>query len=401
MTLAAPPASIRLLKVLPTLLCGGTENQVTSLSRALDSDGFDLEIACMRRVGPFVTELTERRVPVQEYPISSFWSAGAFSQQASLARHIVRRRTQIVHTYSFYGNVFAIPPAVVAGVPVIIASVRDRGLYLTPLQKWAQKQVCRLAHRILVNANAVKEWLLEQGYPPEKIVVIRNGVDLSRFDVPPDTDAVRRQLGVAPGEQMVTVVSRVSRLKGLEQFIDAAAVLTLHFPTVRFLIVGEASHTDCEYVQELKQRAERRGVGHRVLFTGLRFDVPAVLGSAVMSVMPSLNEALSNVLLESMAAGRPIVATRVGGTPEAIVDGHTGLLVPPDDPYALAGAIARLLDEPALAAALGRAARQVVETKFPLSRMVSATEDLYLDLLAQKARGRAVLPEGRCERLHH
>ena len=260
MTPATSPASIRLLKVLPTLLCGGTENQVTSLSRALDSDRFDLEIACMRRVGPFVTELAERRVPVQEYPISSFWSAGAFSQQASLVRHIVRRRTQIVHTYSFYGNVFAIPPAAVAGVPVIIASVRDRGLYLTPLQKWAQKQVCRLAHRILVNANAVKEWLLEQGYPPEKIVVIRNGVDLSRFDVPPDAAAVRRQLGVAPGEQMVTVVSRVSRLKGLEQFIDAAAVLTLHFPTVRFLIVGEASPADCEYRAgaQAARRATRR-----------------------------------------------------------------------------------------------------------------------------------------------
>jgi len=352
-------------------------------------------------VGPFMAELAERRVPVQEYPISSFWSTGAFSQQACLARHIVRRRTQIVHTYSFYGNVFAIPPAALAGVPVIIASVRDRGLYLTPLQKRVQKQVCRLAHRILVNANAVKEWLLEQGYPSEKIVVIRNGVDVSRFDVPPDVAAVRRQLGVAPDEQMVTVVSRVTRLKGLEQFIDAAAVLTLHFPTVRFLIVGEASHADREYVQELKQRAERLRVGHRVLFTGLRLDVPAVLGSAVMSVMPSLNEALSNVLLESMAAGRPIVATRVGGTPEAIVDGYTGLLVPPDDPFALAGAIARLLDEPALAGALGRAARQVVETKFPLSRMVSATEDLYLDLLAQKARRRAVLPERRCEQLHH
>ena len=220
-----------------------------------------------------------------------------------LARHIVGRRTHIVHTYSFYGNVFAIPPAAAVGVPVIIASVRDRGVYLTPRQKRAQKYVCRLADCILVNAEAVKEWLLEQGYPLNKIVVIRNGVDLNRFDAPPDSNRVRQQLGLAPGERMVTVVSRVTRLKGLEQFIDAASLLASWFPTVRFLIAGDASAGDDEYVAALKQRAEHMGVGGRVLFTGHRFDVPAVLGSAAVSVMPSLNEALSNVLLESMAAG--------------------------------------------------------------------------------------------------
>ena len=165
---------------------------------------------------------------------------------------------------------------------------------------------------------------------------------------------------------MVTVVSRVTRLKGLEQFIDAASLLAPWFPTVRFVIAGEASAGDGDYVAALKQRAEHMGVGRRVLFTGHRFDVPAVLGSAAVSVMPSLNEALSNVLLESMAAGAPIVATRVGGTPEAIANGRTGLLVPADDPKALSEAIARLLQEPALAAALGCAARRAAESGFSL-----------------------------------
>ena len=112
---------------------------------------------------------------------------GAIGQQVRLARHIVGRRTHIVHTYSFYGNVFAIPPAAAVGVPVIIASVRDCGVYLTSRQTRAQKYVCHLADCILVNAEAVKDWLLEQRYPPGKIVVIRNGVDLSRFDAPPDS----------------------------------------------------------------------------------------------------------------------------------------------------------------------------------------------------------------------
>ena len=376
--------SIRVLKVLPTLDCGGTENQVTTLSRALVDDGFDLEVACMRRVGPLVNAITERDVPLREYPISSFWNPRSIGQQVRLARHLVGRRMHIVHTYSFYGNVFAIPPAAAVGVPVIIASVRDRGVYLTPRQMRAQKYVCHLADRILVNAEAVKEWLLEQRYPLNKIVVIRNGVDLKRFDAPPDSNRVRQQLGLAPGERMVTVVSRVTRLKGLEQFIDAASLLAPWFPTVRFLIAGEASAGDGEYVTALKQRAEHMGVGRRVLFTGHLFDVPAVLGSAAVSVMPSLNEALSNVLLESMAAGAPIVATRVGGTPEAIVHGDTGLLVPAGDPQALSEAIARLLQEPALATTLGRAARRAAQSSFSLSRMVASTEQLYRDLLAHR-----------------
>jgi L-malate glycosyltransferase len=374
--------SIRVLTVLPTLHCGGTENQVTTLTRALADEGFDLEVACMHRAGPLVKTLTERDVPLHEYPISSFLSPRAIGQQVRLARHIINRRTQIVHAYSFYGNVFAIPPAAAVGVPVIIASVRDRGVYLTPRQTRAQKYICHLADRILVNAEAVKAWLLEQGYPLNKIVVIRNGVDVSRFDAPPDSNQIHQQLGLAPGERMVTVVSRITSLKGLEQFIDAASLLAPWFPRARFVIAGDASADGREYLVALKQRAEH--LGRRVLFIGHRFDVPAVLGSAAVSVMPSLNEALSNVLLESMAAGAPIVATRVGGTPEAIADGETGLLVPANDPKALSEAIARLLKDADLAAALGRAARRSAESGFTLSRMVATTEQLYRDLLAQK-----------------
>ncbi len=377
-----PNGSIRVLKVLPTLHCGGTEHHVTALSRALADEGFDLEVACMHRVGPLVEAITARHVPLCEYPISSFLNPRTIGQQTRLARRIVGRRTQIVHAYSFYGNVFAIPPAAAVGVPAIIASVRDCGVYLTSRQIRAQKYICHLADRILVNADAVKAWLIEQGYPLNKIVVIRNGVDLNRFDAPPDSTRIRQELGLAPGERMVTVVSRITRLKGLEQFIDAASLLASWFPTVRFVIAGDASADDEGYVAALKQRADH--LGHRVLFIGHRFDVPAILGSAAVSVMPSLNEALSNVVLESMAAGAPIVATRVGGTPEAITHGHTGLLVPAGDHKALSEAIARLLMEPDLAAALGRAARQAAESTFSLSRMVAATEQLYRDLLAQK-----------------
>jgi glycosyltransferase involved in cell wall biosynthesis len=148
--------------------------------------------------------------------------------------------------------------------------------------------------------------------------------------------------------------------------------------------VGETAPSQRPYLDELKKRAVEQGVADRVLFTGLRSDVPALLAAADVSVMPSLSEALSNVLLESMAAGAPTVATRVGGTPEALTDGETGLLVPPGQVQPLAAAISRLLDDKALAAHLGRAARQFVRQHLSVQRMVSATEQLYSELLARK-----------------
>jgi glycosyltransferase involved in cell wall biosynthesis len=136
----------------------------------------------------------------------------------------------------------------------------------------------------------------------------------------------------------------------------------------------------------LKRLAGEHGVADRVIFAGIRSDIPALLSSVDVSVMPSLNEALSNVLLESMAAGAPTVATRVGGTPEALADGVSGLLVAPGDSRTLAAAIARLLDERCLAARLGQAARLVIEDRFSMDRMVTSTEELYAELLAGKRR---------------
>ena len=376
-------SSTRVLNVVPTLMCGGTENQFMALSRRLDPSRFTLEFACLRRWGPFVQEIVDRRIPLSVYDVTTFRSVRALRQQAKLARHIARRRIQIVHAYNFYGNVFAVPPARMVA-PVVIASIRDCAPYLTSMQKRVQRYACQLADCVLVNAEAVRRWLVAEGYDDSKIVVIPNGVDLSRFAAPPDADGLRRQLGLPFDAPLVAIVSRLTRLKGLEQLLEAAALLRPAHPDARYLIVGETAPSDTAYLDVLKRLAAAHGVADRVVFTGLRSDIPAVLAAADVSVMPSLNEALSNVLLESMAAGAPTVATRVGGTPEVIVDGATGLLVPPGDARTLAAAIARLLADRALASRIGHAARRLIHDHFSVDRMVTATEQLYLDLLTRK-----------------
>jgi glycosyltransferase involved in cell wall biosynthesis len=372
------------MKVVPTLLCGGTENHFMTLSRSLDAARFDQHFACLRRWGPFVTELMERRIPLTEYRVATFRSMNALLQQARLAQYVRRHAIQIVHTYSFYGNVFAVPPGRFAA-PVVIASIRDRGPYLTTMQRRVQRHVCRLADCVLVNAEAVKQWLVSDGYDPAHIVVIPNGVDLAPFSHSGDPVALRRSLGLQDHTRLVAVVSRLTALKGIEDFLDAAAIVAAQRADVRFLIVGEPSPIkNRAYVDALEARAARLGIADRVIFTGLRSDVPALLSAVDVSVMPSLNEALSNVLLESMAAGAAVVATDVGGTSEALVNGRNGLLIPPADPRAMAGAILHLLDHTPLARELGSQAKRTISDRFALDRMVAATETLYDNLLTRK-----------------
>lgn len=376
---------IRLLNVVPTLLCGGTENHFMTLARSLDASRFDVRFACLRKWGPFVDELKERRIPLVEYRVATFRSLHALVQQARLARYVRQHAVDIVHTYSFYGNVFAIPPGRFAA-PVVIASIRDRGAYLTPMQLRVQRHVCRLADCVLVNATAVKDWLVGDGYDASKIEIIPNGVDLRRFRGG-DRAAILRSLGIPETSRVVGVVSRLGKLKGIEDFIQAAARVATHVDDARFVIVGEPSPVwNHEYRDELVELARSLGIGDKVVFTGLRSDVPELMSVLDVSVMPSLNEALSNVLLESMAAGTAVVATDVGGTSEALKTGVNGVLVPPSRPDVMAAEIVRLLNTPALARQLGQAARSSIEQRFSLDRMVAATESLYDRLLSAKHR---------------
>jgi glycosyltransferase involved in cell wall biosynthesis len=226
----------------------------------------------------------------------------------------------------------------------------------------------------------VKEWLIGEGYDAAKIVIIPNGVELSRFDRV-DERSPFRGLGIPEGAPVVLVVSRLNPLKGIESFLQAAALVAPDFPTARFVIAGDTNPNERQYWSTLTSLTVRLGLTERLIFAGLRRDVPQLLSAATVSVMPSLNEALSNVVLESMAAGAPIVATRVGGTPEAISDGVNGLLVPPGDPRAMASAIAALLRDPSRARRLGDAARQSIYERFSMERMALATTQLYEALL--------------------
>jgi len=323
--------------------------------------------------------------------VARLYGPHTVAQQIRFARYLRRRRIHIMHSYNFYPNVFAIPAARLARTPVVLASIRDTGVYLTPRQRRVQRLACRLADHILVNAEAVRQWLTAEGYDPTRISVIRNGLELSRFTPPGDDASLRRELGLPAGVPVVAMLSRLSRMKGVEDFLDAAATVAERFKEAHFLVIGDTIDPDgSRYRRELEDRAARLGLQKRVTFTGFRLDVPRLLSAVTVSVLPSLSEGLSNTILESMAAGAPVVATRVGGSPEALEDGVDGLLIPPRDSAALNRAIAWVLEHPEASREMGRRARVRVAEEFSLQRMIRETECLYARLLESPPRRKRI-----------
>lgn len=388
---------VRLLKVMTLFAAGGTEGQVLNLVRRLDRSLFDLQFVCLRKWGHYLEEIEQRNIPITEYRLTSFFTPQLLNLQWQFAQQLRRQRVEIVHSYNFYSNVFAIPAAKMAGVPVTIASIRDQGVYLSPLQKKVQKWACGFADKILVNAGSIRDWLLDEGYAPEKIDIIRNGIDLTRYPRRAAPSPIRAELGLPADAPLVMMLSRLNPQKGVDDFIKAAALIKLQMPNVRFLIIGERLQhrdghfqQDTSYHRQLHDLALNLGVDDRLIFTGHRTDVPEILAEGAVSVLPSHSEGLSNTLLESMAAGLPVVATQVGGNAELVQDGINGFLIPPQSPATLAHVILRILQDKPLATRFSQAARARASEYFSMERMVQDTQALYAAQLQERQKHKPV-----------
>lgn len=386
---------VRVLHFINSFAVGGTERHVINLLRAHDDSRFDASIGCLGQDRAFAAELAGTAGRIADFPISRLYGPATWRQQLRLAAHLRARRMQIVHSYGFYANCFAIPAARLAGVPAIVASIRDTGAGWTDNQKRFERWILRMTDSIMTNADAVRELLAAQGCDPDKITVIPNGIDIERFAAAGAKSSLRADFDIPADARLVGVIARIDAVKGLEYFVDAAGRVARSHPDVRFVIVGHASQQpdDQEYLRMLRNRSREHGLEGRLVFTGNRTDVPGVLAELDISVLPSLTEGLPNAVLEAMAAGTPVIATRVGGVPEIIEYGTTGLLVPPRDAEALAGAIARTLDQPDLAQEWAKRARQQVMSQYSRERMARRTEDHYLELLRRRAGRGAKFPE--------
>jgi len=387
---------IKVVYLIGTLDIGGTEGQLVELVTRLDRRRFDPVVCCLTSSGPHHRVLGAAGVPVE---IVGFKGLRVFrhpvrvaSELAGLGRFLKREQPAIVHAFLFWAYVIGAFAAKAAGVPVMIASRRSLGCFKEGalLQLLLERLANRMTDVILANSEAVKADVCRQeGLARERVRVIHNGVDVTRYAVQADPE-LWADLGLAPDARTVGVVARLIDYKGHRVFLRACLHLAERYPGAVFLIIGDGP--DASVLAGLSRDL---GLRERVRFLGMRSDIPQLLPLLEVVVLPSLEEGFPNAVLEAMAAGRPVVATHVGGVPEAVVHGETGLLVPPGDPVALADAVGRLLHDPAQAKQMGLAGRERVSNRFNIDRMVRATEQVYQEILKEKAGGQCAFWRGQ------
>lgn len=301
---------------------------------------------------------------------------------ARVARLLRKERIRLVHA-EYSKDLWTLIPAskLAGGVPVVLtkrlaSSVDKKDL----LHRWLLGNTAR----VVAISTMVEENLLRRtSLSPEKIVVLPNGVDLSRFPPGrPGREEARREWGIPEEGIAVGLVGRISRGKGQLEFLRAAALVAKDAPRARFLVVGSVTAGEEEYGERVRALAGEIDLGDRLRFTGFREDVPRVLAALDILVVPSRSEALGNVVIEGMAAALPVAAAGAAGIRDLVVDGETGLLFPPDSPEAIADPLRRLLGDDALRASLGARGRERAEKLFDRERRTDRIEEIYEEILA-------------------
>jgi glycosyltransferase involved in cell wall biosynthesis len=372
---------MRPLLLISGLATGGAERVTVSFMRYLAGTGADV-VACTvtsRRDGPLAEELA--RAGVERHDLG----ARRISDPLALARliRLLRRgRFSLVHAHGPEACMLAGIACTLTRVPLVITRhVLDEATTNWRLRQLARMTVfaARRAAAVVAVSYAVAGRLeVASAARPGAVHVIPNGVELERFNDPALSlrrEDIRRALGVEPDDRLVLLPAVLREGKGHEVLIDALREIKTRVPGARLAFAGGG-----ELEGALRARAERHG--DAVMFLGQREDVPELLAACDLVVLPSMAEALPTALIEAAAAGRPVVATRVGGTPEVVLDGETGLLVPPDDPAALAAAVVTVLTDCERARALGEAGRRRALSLFSIRAQVERTVALWSRVLS-------------------
>jgi glycosyltransferase involved in cell wall biosynthesis len=369
---------------------GGTERQTAQLTRLLCESGrYNVHVAALRPEGPLredVERLGFREIP--SFPLTSFYDRQMAAQLRRFARYVREQKIEIVHAHDFYTNIFGMTGATLARVPVRLASRRETDGIRSRAQRFVERRAYDLSHAVVANAEAVRAQLLREGLKPEKVWTIYNGLDTSRLAVPHGLtrEAALQMLGLPRGEgrRFVTIVANMLHpMKDQATFLRAARRVRNEMPEAFFVLAG-----DGRLVESLRALASELGLEHDTLFTGRCAHVAELLSISDVCVLSSKGvEGLSNSILEYMAAGRPVVATDIGGAREALVEGETGYLVAAEDDATMAARIISLLREPEGAREMGERGRRVVAEKFSCEARLERTEKLYDSLLLARVVG--------------
>ncbi len=370
---------VRVCFLIDELATAGTESQLLALIQHLDRSLVQPYLVLLRGDNPMSQALEPNDCPVLRLGVGSLRHPATFVRAWRFTQFLWRQQIDVVQAYFPDSSYFGLPIAWLAGVRHRLRTRNNIGHWLTPVHRTLGRALHLLTTLTLANCSAAREALLQQeSIPAECVLVLENGVDLDRFLAIPSDSANGSRVGV---------VANLRRVKGLDVLLDAAKQL----PDVSFDLVGEG-----EERQNLKIQIQNSGLCQRCRLLGTRRDIPEFLAQLDVAVLPSRAEGMSNAILEYMAAARPIVATATGATPEMLRDGIDGLLVPPENPAALAAGIRRLLHDRELARGLGQSARERAKQRYSRQAMVQRFTELYLQLVHGTSRGEPCNDLQRC-----
>lgn len=379
----------RVAHVITRLCKGGAQENTVSTVRLADRGRYEVDLISgptYGSEGSIESAVTEAGIEILRVPHlvrnPNPWQDLLAYQE--LKRLFRERQYDIVHTHTSKAGYLGRLAAAYAGVPILVHTPHGHIFFgyfnraltasFTALERHAARKTDRL---IALTQRGIEEHLQRGVGRREQWEAVFSGIDLGPFGQGIARRLVTREmLGVAPGEFVVGAVGRLEPVKGFAYFVEAARAIAGSVPESRFILVGDGSLAD-------PLRARAADLGDRFRFLGLRHDVPELMAAFDLCVVPSLNEGMGRVVLEAGAAGVPVVASAVGGIPEIVRDGETGILVAPQCAGAIADSVERLYRDSELRFRLSEAAR-VVTAEYGLEQMVRRIEDLYERLIEEK-----------------
>lgn len=353
-------------------LLGGQERQTVLNVLTMDRARWEPVVACLKADGELVAPLEAAGFRPVVFDVgASMARPRAALVVAQLARFIRANGIALVHAQDLYTNTLGTLAAGLAGVPAIVTRVDLNHSvvgYKRPVLGW----ISRRADRVLVNALCIRDLAIREGVEPDRIVVVRNGLDLEAFD----REARAAPAAPAPEPGGIVCIGNMHHpVKGQTDLLLAMQEVLRHRPEAHLVLIGDGVRRP-----HLERSARQLGIAERCHFLGHRLDGPAILARAAIAVSASYAEGISNAVLEGMAARLPVVATAVGGSPELVRDGVTGYLVPPGAPAALGRRLLDLLASPPRRRRMGARGRGVVEREFGVDQMRRSYDALYEDL---------------------
>ena len=366
----APADRIRVVEVLATGTSGGAQEHLYSLTTRIDAARFDVSVVSLSS-GAAVRKLQRAGVPVLvlDDPDDAI-AVGA------LAAHLATVRPDVIHNHMYRAELVGTRAAIALAEvgqrrPYVVSTVHSSRVRSAEDREQLRRLTPHMDQLIAVS-KSIEGKLRDEGRTQAPIERIYNGVDLQRYDHTEPCCTLPLEFGMEPGSKLVGVVARLEPEKGHPTLLEAWPAVLRAVPDAYLLVVGEGSEHEA-----LERQARALRIAHRVVFTGRRDDVPAVTAALDVAVLPSYREAQGLTILEAMALARPVVASNVGGIPEMVEDGVTGLLVEPHDAEGLAAAIVRLLSDHSFADMLGRQSHDLVHEQFCLEQMIESVQAIY------------------------